>query len=194
MILSTAKESLLHDFPEYVTIDKAIEGNDDIHNYLNTIIQKELLILLNRFYAKFWSLDDSTIEFLVTQIKDKLKLLNMKGVCELKATLSELPLTNLSSNSEDLLSTATFTAILYGESEDPDNFLYCLKSLTEQNMISLKIIVPSSMKTLIQSKHLLQKNIIFSDCKSKKELFNKALENVSTPYIVFCDEKIVYSV
>ena len=193
MILSTAKESLLHDFPEYVTIDKAIEGNDDIHNYLNTIIQKELLILLNRFYAKFWSLDDSTIEFLVTQIKDKLKLLNMKGVCELKATLSELPLTNLSSNSEDLLSTATFTAILYGESEDPDNFLYCLKSLTEQNMISLKIIVPSSMKTLIQSKHLLQKNIIFSDCKSKKELFNKALENVSTPYIVFCDEKIVYS-
>lgn len=193
MILSCAKESLLQNFPEYATIEKAIAENDTIHNYLNLIIQKELLILLNRFYAKFWSLDESTVKYLVSQINDKLKLLNMKGICELKATLPELPLTNLSADSEDVLNHSAFTAVLYGEAESPDDFLRCLKSLTEQNMVFIKIIVPSSMKPLIQDRRLYQKNILFTDCQSKKELFNKTLEEASTPYITFCDEKVVYS-
>ena len=193
MIISCAKESLLHDFPEYATIENAIAENDMIRNYLNLIIQKELLILLNRFYAKFWSLDESTVKYLVSQINDKLKLLNMKGICELKANLPELPLTNLSASSEAMLNHSAFTAVLYGEIESPDEFLRCLKSLTEQNMVFIKIIVPSSMKSLIQDRQLYQKNILFIDCASKKELFNKTLEEASTPYIVFCDEKIVYS-
>lgn len=193
MILSCAKESFLLDFPEYTTIEQAITKNDTIHNYLNLIIQKELLILLNRFYAKFWSLDESTVKYLVSQINDKLKLLNMKGICELKANLPELPLTNLSADSEAMLNHSAFTAVLYGEIESPDEFLRCLKSLTEQNMVFIKIIVPASMKSLIQGRQLYQKNILFTDCASKKELFNKTLEEASTPYIVFCDEKVVYS-
>ena len=193
MILTCAKESFLRNFPEYTTIEEAIADNEDINNYLNTIIHKELLILLNRFYAKFWTLDSSTAQFLLTQINSKLELLNMKGLCELRAALPELPLTSLSADSEEVLKHARLTAVLYGDNNTQKDFLSCLKSLTEQNMIFIKIIVPSSMKAAIQSKNLLQKNIIFTDCNSKKELFNEALSTVSTPYIIFCDEKIVYS-
>ena len=193
MILTCAKESFLRNFPEYTTIEEAIADNEDINNYLNTIIHKELLILLNRFYAKFWTLDSSTAQFLLTQINSKLELLNMKGLCELRAALPELPLTSLSADSEEVLKHARLTAVLYGDNNTQKDFLSCLKSLTEQNMIFIKIIVPSSMKAAIQSKNLLQKNIIFTDCNSKKELFNEALSTASTPYIIFCDEKIVYS-
>lgn len=49
------------------------------------------------------------------------------------------------------------------------------------------------MKAVIQTRKLLQKNIIFTDCNSKKNLFNKALDEATTSHIVFCDEKIVYS-
>lgn len=193
MILACAKESFLRDFPEYTTIEEAIADNEDINDYLNTIIQKELLILLNRFYAKFWTLDSSTAQFLLAQINNKLKLLNMKGLCELRAALPELPLTSLSADFEEVLKHARLTAVLYGDNNTQENFLSCLKSLTEQNMIFIKIVVPSSMKAAIQAKNLLQKNIIFADCDSKKELFNEALSTASTPSIIFCDEKIVYS-
>ena len=40
MILHSAEESFLRDYPEYSSIDDAREQNPDIHNYLNTIIQK----------------------------------------------------------------------------------------------------------------------------------------------------------
>ena len=193
MILACAKESFLRDFPAYATIEDAMADNEEISDYLNTIIHKELLILLNRFYARFWTLDASTAQFLLAQINDKLKLLNMKGLCELRAALPELPLTNLSADSEEVLKHARLTAVLYGDKSTQEDFLSCLKSLTEQNMVFIKIIVPSSMKGTIQSKNLLQKNIIFTDCDSKKELFNEALSTASTPYIIFCDEKILYS-
>mgnify|MGYP004469958863 FL=1 len=74
MILDCAKESFLRDFPAYTTIEDAMSDNEDISDYLNTIIHKELLILLNRFYAKFWTLDSSTAQFLLAQINDKLNL------------------------------------------------------------------------------------------------------------------------
>ena len=193
IILTCAKESFLRDFPEYTTIEEAIADNEDINDYLNTIIHKELLILLNRFYAKFWTLDSSTAQFLLTQINSKLELLNMKELYELRTALPELPLTNLSANPEEVLKHARLTAVLYGNEDTQEDFLSCLKSLTEQNMVFIKIIVPSSMKTAIQSKNLLQKNIIFTECNSKKELFSEALSTASTPYIIFCDEKIVYS-
>ena len=109
MILTCAKESFLRNFPEYTTIEEAIADNEDINNYLNTIIHKELLILLNRFYAKFWTLDSSTAQFLLTQINSKLELLNMKGLCELRAALPELPLTSLSADSEEVLKPVSYT-------------------------------------------------------------------------------------
>ena len=193
MILDCAKESFLRDFPAYATIEDAIADNEEISNYLNTIIHKELLILLNRFYAKFWTLDASTAQFLLAQINDKLELLNMKGLCELRTALPELPLTALSADSEEVLKHAALTAVLYGDDNTQKDFLSCLKSLTEQNMVFIKIVVPSSMKTVIENKKLLQKNITFADCNSKKELFTTALSNATTPYIIFCDEKIVYS-
>ena len=103
MILDCAKKSFLRNFPEYTTIEEAIADNEDINNYLNTIIHKELLILLNRFYAKFWTLDSSTAQFLLAQINDKINLLDMKSFCELRADLPELPLNDLSTDSEDPL-------------------------------------------------------------------------------------------
>ena len=193
MILDCAKESFLRDFPVYTTIEDAMADNEEISDYLNTIIHKELLILLNRFYAKFWTLDSSTAQFLLTQINDKLNLLNMKSFCELRAALPELPLTTLSADSEEVLKRASLTAVLYGNDSTKEDFLSCLKSLTEQNMVFIKIVVPSSMKVVIQTKKLLQKNIIFTDCNSQKDLFNKALDEATTSHIVFCDEKIVYS-
>ena len=194
LILTSAKESFLKDYPEYNSIEEAEQKNPEIHNYINKIMQKELLVLLKRFYAKLWTLEQPTIEFLVQQINNKLKLLDLKNLSELSSTLPELPIYSLSSSPEKVLQNTIFTAVLYGNKDNEEDFFSCLQSLLKQNIVFIKIVVPASMKDMLIKQQLLQKNIIFTDCVSELDLFAKALRSTTSPYITFCDAKTVYSI
>lgn len=194
MILHSAEESFLRDYPEYSSIDDAREQNPDIHNYLNTIIQKQLQIMLNQFYIQFWSLDSNTIQLLVDEINNKLKILDMKVISTLSLSFPEFSLYDIKSSKEDVLKNAFFTAALYGDRTNKDNFMKSLDSLVKQNLIFMKIVVPVSMKADIEKEGLLQDNLFFEDSNSKEELFTTALNNAQTPYITFCDAEITYTV
>ena len=194
MILHSAEESFLRDYPEYSSIDDAREQNPDIHNYLNTIIQKQLQIMLNQFYIQFWSLDSNTIQLLVDEINNKLKILDMKAISTLSLSFPEFSLYDIKSSKEDVLKNAFFTAALYGDRTNKDNFMKSLDSLIKQNLIFMKIVVPVSMKADIEKEGLLQDNLFFEDSNSKEELFATTLNNAQTPYITFCDAEITYVV
>ena len=194
MILHSAEESFLRDYPEYSSIDDAREQNPDIHNYLNTIIQKQLQIMLNQFYIQFWSLDSNTIQLLVDEINNKLKILDMKVISTLSLSFPEFSLYDIKSSKEDVLKNAFFTAALYGDRTNKDNFMKSLDSLIKQNLIFMKIVVPVSMKADIEKEGLLQDNLLFEDSNSKEELFATTLNNAQTPYITFCDAEITYAV
>ena len=193
MILASAEESFLRDYPEYNTIEEAREQNSDIHNYLNTIIQKQLQIMLNQFYIQFWSLDSDTVQLLVDEINNKLKILDMRVISTLSLSFPEFSLYDIKASQEDVLKNAFFTAVLYGDLANKDNFIKSLDSLEKQNLIFMKIVVPSSMKTDIEKEGMLQGNLFFEDSNSKEELFASALNNTQTPYITFCDAEITYA-
>ena len=193
IILASAEESFLRDYPEYNTIEEAREQNSDIHNYLNTIIQKQLQIMLNQFYIQFWSLDSDTVQLLVDEINNKLKILDMRVISTLSLSFPEFSLYDIKSSKEDVLKNAFFTAALYGDRTNKDNFMKSLDSLIKQNLIFMKIVVPSSMKTDIEKEGMLQGNLFFEDSNSKEELFVSALNNTQTPYITFCDAEIIYA-
>ena len=193
MILASAEESFLRDYPEYNTIEEAREQNSDIHNYLNTIIQKQLQIMLNQFYIQFWSLDSDTVQLLVDEINNKLKILDMRVISTLSLSFPEFSLYDIKASQEDVLKNAFFTAVLYGDLANKDNFIKSLDSLEKQNLIFMKIVVPSSMKTDIEKEGMLQGNLFFEDSNSKEELFASALNNTQTAYITFCDAEITYA-
>ena len=193
IILASAEESFLRDYPEYSSIDDAREQNPDIHNYLNTIIQKQLQIMLNQFYIQFWSLDSDTVQLLVDEINNKLKILDMRVISTLSLSFPEFSLYDIKASQEDVLKNAFFTAVLYGDLANKDNFIKSLDSLEKQNLIFMKIVVPSSMKTDIEKEGMLQGNLFFEDSNSKEELFVSALNNTQTPYITFCDAEIIYA-
>ena len=193
IILASAEESFLRDYPEYNTIEEAREQNSDIHNYLNTIIQKQLQIMLNQFYIQFWSLDSDTVQLLVDEINNKLKILDMRVISTLSLSFPEFSLYDIKASQEDVLKNAFFTAALYGDRTNKDNFMKSLDSLEKQNLIFMKIVVPSSMKTDIEKEGMLQGNLFFEDSNSKEELFVSALNNTQTPYITFCDAEIIYA-
>ena len=106
MILASAEESFLRDYPEYNTIEEAREQNSDIHNYLNTIIQKQLQIMLNQFYIQFWSLDSDTVQLLVDEINNKLKILDMRVISTLSLSFPEFSLYDIKASQEDVLKNA----------------------------------------------------------------------------------------
>lgn len=193
MILESAWKSILKDFPEYKDIDEAKQENIDIRIYLNEIIRKELQVLINQFYNKFWDMDENTIRMIVEEIEEKMQRLDMRSISVLIDSHPDLSLFKLYITQKEVLDHAYFTAVLYGEDDNKEDFLNVLKSLTLQNLIGMKILVPESMKTAIEEEELMQGNVIFMKTSSENEMFHKALEDCTTPYITFCNHKVAYS-
>ena len=192
LVLKHAEKSILKDFSEYGSLSAAMQENFEINLYINEIIKKELQILLNQFYSKFWNLSGTDTEMIINEINLKLKMLNLKSLSELQCAHFDLPLLNLPKNTDELLKTACFTAVLYGNSENIEDFVSCLSSLVLQNFVRFKIYLPADMKEYAKSGGFCQKNIFYIDAENEEELFKKSLASVDTEYIIFCNPKIVY--
>ena len=193
MIYNLAVESILKDYPEYKTISEIRENVESIHTYLNTIIQKELQVLINQFYIKFWDLDEESINLIVEEFEEKLNILDMKASLTLVDEHPDLPITHLETKKENVLKNAFFTAVLYGDESNIEQFRSCINSLIVQNMVGLKIVLPESMKTCLIEQDLLRGNMEFVSASSENELFHYALDHATTPYITFCDPAIIYT-
>ncbi|MDO4308242.1 MAG: CDP-glycerol glycerophosphotransferase family protein [Eubacteriales bacterium] len=193
MILEDAEESILRDYPQYSSIEEVRKENREMHMYLNEIIRKELQVLLNQFYIKFWDLEEDSVRLIAREVEEKLGMLDPRAVFLLVDAHPDVSLFQLAVRREDVLENAYFTAVLYGDETNQEEFVNCLKSLLGQNLVSLKIIVPLSMRTVIEDAEMMQGNVLFADAASENELFYYALRTASTRYITFCDPKIVYA-
>lgn len=105
----------------------------------------------------------------------------------------DISLYNIITDEEEMKENAHFTAVLYGKENDEEQFIKCLDSLANQNLVGVNIVLPESMKKIVEDNDCFQKNMIFIEAQSEEELFRKALETTKTRYITFCDSKILYS-
>lgn len=192
LIVQAANKSILEDYPHYSSIEQAKEQNEEIHKYIQTISRKEIQILLDHFYGKFWSIEEETAALLVQEIMDKLQELDMRDLSLLADAHPEYSFAHLYVKQEDVLSHAFFTFVLYGEDGDENAFLNVLQSVTVQNLISLRIVVPEHKRHCIEQAGLMQGNICFAKADSEDALFYHALSQASE-YIVFGDTKMTYA-
>lgn len=193
LITETAEESILIDFPQYATIEEVKENNDDIHKYLNEINRKELQILLDQFYAKFWTLSKDTIRHLVDEMNHKLSTLDMRDISLLRDSHPEFCLDHLGVSDEEVLENAWFTIALYGEKDQKEEFLQVVQSLTLQNLIGIRILMPKEWKKAVEAAGYLQTNMFFLDTTTRDDLYYRALREARTPYITFADAKVSYA-
>lgn len=193
LITKAAETSFLEDYPKYASIEEAKEKNEEIRRYIQTISRKELQILLNHFYGKFWTLDEETIKNLVLEMKDKLEELDMKEISILAQDHPEYSLENLFIKQDDVKKHAFFTFVLYGEKSCKESFFRTLESVKVQNLIALQIILPAHCRKMVEQEGKMQNNITFLDATSQNELFYKALKRTNTPYIVFGDTDTAYA-
>ena len=101
----------------------------------------------------------------------------MRDISMLKDSHPEFALDNLAVDKEDLLSHAWFTIALYGEKEQEEKFLLSIQSLTLQNLIAIRIIMPLFWKEAVEKAGFLQDNMEFFDVKTRDELYYQALEH-----------------
>lgn len=198
LILEAAQSAFLNEYPEFETIEQAIEGNNNINYYINEFYRKEISILYNQFYKKFWSIDETTIKMLVDEIERITGKINLFRYNQILNNYFELPL-RLYTTHDEAKNDLSVTAVLFGGLPDDGendniNFLQCLNSLHGQDFIPLKIIVPTRAKELIEQNKAAAENIYYLDCGNTADFFKRALAECDTPYMIFCHKKLRYNV
>lgn len=192
IIFNEAKKSIERDFASLGSFDEILEKNVEIHKYINEFIRKELQILLDQFYAKFWTLEDDTIKLLQEEISSKLKIMDMRDFVLLQDNHPEFMLRKLPVLEKEAISQAQFSVALYGDAKSAERFLQVLESLVLQNLVTMVIYVPEHMKKIVTESEFNQGNIFYVDALSERELFYYLIDNAKTQYVTFADLKMLY--
>lgn len=193
IIFEAAEKSILIDYPSYATIEEAKKKNDEIHKYLSEIVRKELQILIDQFYSKYWSLDQETIQILCEEINKRIAMLDMRERSILQDGHPEISVNHLLTEPKEVLENGFFAVALYGSEECRDEFLNVVQTLTLQNLVGIEIWIPKNMEDTIRQEELWQGNFVTADVEGEEELFWYMLDHTKMPYITFADPKIAYA-
>ena len=192
-ILKVTEDSFMRDYPGYDSFKALKKANPEILSYFNEIIHKEIQILLNQFYSKFWTLDEDTIQLITNEIDLRMSDLSASGFTAIQNKHTDVPLVNLPKTYQQCLDAARFSAALYGTAADEEDFIECLKSLAGQNLTGMKIYLPQGMKSVVESAELLRENMMFVAADTEDFFQHAVLAEADTQYIAFCHPKVSYT-
>ncbi len=193
LIYNAAVKSILRDFSEYHSENEIKEKDEELCKYLNEILCKELQILFNQFYSKFWSIDEKTVNLITDEVNEKMRMLDMKSIFRLIDAHPELSLYQLPVTRKELVDQALITVILYSDDSEKEDFLKCLNSLVNQKMVAFRVIASANMEAVAKENNLMQDGISYVEAESQNEMYVKAFPKVRTPYVLFADPKFTYA-
>lgn len=168
------------------------QENEEVNGYANEFLKKEISILFNQFYKLFWGLDENLIGIIVENIERLLKKVDVRTYYGIAGNMPELILKSLPSSYEMAKNMANITVALYGTSENKDEFLRCLFSLSVQRYISYKIIVPVNMRTIIENEIEQCKQIVYIEAEEETAFYRQVIEKLDTKYVLLADSKFIY--
>ncbi len=192
MIYDEIQKKYLSVNRKYDDFSELIKKNEDASKYSNEFLRKEINILVNQFYKFFWSLDDETIEFIVDNINMLLKKVGLKTYYDIGANIPELSLSKLPRCHNDAMDMVAVSVVLFGERENSQEFINCLRSLTLQRFVPYNIFVPKHMEDIICSNVKIRNQIQYVDAKTKDEFDKKVINNLYASYVLFADSKFLY--
>ncbi len=180
-------DSFLRDNSEYTNIEDLMRDNQEVHNYIDQFLKKEVTILFNQFYKKFWNQEEDTNEFLAESIEKLLDRLDARSLNSLIDIHYELNINKLYRTYQEALDDAKLSVLLYGDSEHEDCFIKSLVSLCAQNLIPMKIVVPEQMRAVIAEKEIINKNIVYVAQGNQLSFWKVGFAECTTPYVMFGD-------
>ena len=192
LIYLNLKESICADFLQYRNFKELLSKEETINQYINEFLKKEINVLLNQFYKKFWNIEETTLNMLAATIKGLLNKVNLDVYYQLAGNHSELSFDHLYSSYQEAMEDRRIEVALYGSCDRKDAFIKALRSLCVQTLIQIRISVPAYMKECIQDEDLLSANICLIDCDSKEALYQIVLDRAQGQYILLTDDAFSY--
>lgn len=184
IIYRLAKEQLMIDFSDV--------ENSYAKKYLDEILFKEITILINQFYKKFWFTEETVIDHIVEKIReiyeklsDELKNLLLNQFNEFH--LGQLPVTH-----EQARKTPLVSAVFYFDDTKLEQSLFSLRSICCQTMVLYNVYVPLNKKSEIEQYGMEYDNICYVDADSPLELLKKACEVSSADYMFLASDCLIY--
>ena len=193
MIHQILKDAAQKQYPQYDSVEEIQKKVPEMDHYLNEFLRKEVQILIDQFYSRFWSLNDEAIELITEEIKRRISEMNMSAFLWLAAKHPALNLTDLKNRPEDVLEDSFFTVALYKDTGKNEAFLRTLKSLLAQSFIFIRIVVPNSAENEIRKNDLWRDNLFTIDETEKESFYRRALDLCQTPCILFADSYYRYA-
>lgn len=191
MIYKMLEDKCLEMNPQYTDFECLREENDEINEYVNEFLKKEINILFNQFYKFFWSLEEKVIQIIVSNLNQLLAKLDVRTYYQISINMPELVIRNLPATHEQAMKMANISVILYSDQFDL-SFEECIQSLSLQRYVPYKIIVPALLKKQIEKVVDLKKQIIYIDADNREEFYHKCMEYIESKYVLFADSHFVY--
>lgn len=192
MIYEKMSEKFLSENPKYNDFEMLKENDSEANDYANEFLKKEISILFNQFYKLFWTLDEKLIAFIVENIDRLLQKVDTKTYYEIAGRMPELVLKKLPKSYDEAKERANISVLLYGEETQSEKFIDSLKSLVLQRYIPYKIIVPKSLKILIENNIQETKQLIYVSANDMQHFYDKALELIDSEYVLLADNQFIY--
>ena len=155
------KQSIREEFSQYADFGELLHHEDEMNQYMNEFLKKEINVLLNQFYKKFWQIEENTLNLLAKTIYGLLQKVNLDVYYQLAGHHAELDFDHLYGSYDEARKDCRVAAVLYGHPERKEEFYRCLKSLFVQTLIPVLIYVPLGMKTMMDTDEVWQENIFY---------------------------------
>lgn len=191
IIYDTIVCSMMTDYPDLKSIEDIL-NNPVLSLYINEFYKKLVHLAINQFYSKTLFISDECIKIVTDSIKKYCSRMSPATLSELQDKHPEVPLYHLGNSKNELLAHKYITAVLYANKNDTE-FIPCLKSILNQNLIGIKIILNKSAKDILKNAALIYDNMEFINTDSCEELFRSALDFAQTDIIIFCSSKFIYA-
>ena len=194
-ILELAKESLKkRDEQENQILIKDEDQSEYVSSkeYISELLKKEIRILLMNFYPQVWRLDKTTTDLIVDEIRFCLPQLDLVSYTMISQNYPMYSLTNLERDKREIAKKTLFTIILYGTPDVKDSFLKCLYSLVNQDLIYIKIVLPSIMEEIVREAGLAQDNMVFCQEEDEDAFIIQAVNSAETDFICIADYRFSY--
>lgn len=188
------KEAIQKDFPGHTDFNELLYHEDEMNQYVNEFLKKEVNVLLNQFYKKFWSIDEETLSLLAVTIEKLLDKVNLDVFYQLSGHHPELNLSNLYRNYAQAVDDSRVAVALFGKADNPESFIRCLKSLCVQTLIQVNIYVPAVMQEQIENENLMHGNVILTECQDRPSLIKEMLAKTHAEYVILADESFSYEI
>ncbi|MBR1627750.1 MAG: CDP-glycerol glycerophosphotransferase family protein [Lachnospiraceae bacterium] len=190
LIISKAKKALKQKFGDTSRLKK--EEIQDCEHYIQEIRKKEIRLIFNQMFNKYWHADLKYMRLIVDNISRMKKELSEESVTGLQEILPEYFLNRLWVEQKDVLENAIFTIALFVD-QDNKNFFATLRSIIGQQFVFYKIILPQYVKCTIKDHNIYVDNIQYISCEDYQSFVQNALEVAHTEYVAFPSIDIVYT-